>query len=194
MRSVLREGLSAVHSGGYDRWKRHGPRGSDRRARRPNPTTSACWITRASRTSYLSDMKAVVLIAQGNSYPVNTKSADIKNLRDKYAPQSVAFLMINSNVPESRDQVAAAAEKQGIDLPILIDETQLIGESLGLRNNGEVLIVDPRDWTLAYRGDAQNTAAALDAVLAGTPVTRRARVRGCEVPEAARRTARPDLL
>ena len=86
--------------------------------------------------SYLSDMKAVVLIAQGNSRPVNTKLADIKNLRDKYAPQSVAFLMINSNVPESRDQVAAAAEKQGIDLPILIDETQLIGESLGLRNNG----------------------------------------------------------
>jgi hypothetical protein len=147
--------------------------------------------------SYLSDTKAVVLIAQGNACAANARTLpDIKNLRDKYAAQSVAFLMINSNLGESRDQIAATAGKQGIDLPILIDDTQLIGESLGLRHNGEVLIVDPRNWTLAYRGDAQNSAAALEAVVAGTAVKAAStKVSGCEIkmPEAARRTAHAQI-
>ena len=37
-------------------------------------------------------------------------------------------------------------------MPILIDETQLIGESLGLTRNGEVLIANPQGWKVAYRG------------------------------------------
>jgi peroxiredoxin len=137
---------------------------------------------------YMTDKKAVVLIAQGNSCSTNAKTlAEVKKLHDQYAAQNVEFLMINSNLSDSRDQIAAAAKKQGIDMPILMDETQLIGESLNLRNNGEVLIVNPKDWTLAYRGNAQASGAALDAVIAGTAVkTATTKVTGCEIkmPEA----------
>ena len=142
---------------------------------------------------YLSDQKAVVLIAQGDSCAANAKALpEIKKLRDKYSAQNVPFLMINSNLSDTRDRIGAAAKKQGIDLPIMMDQTQLIGESLGLRNNGEVLVVNPKDWTLAYRGDAQNTAAALDAVLAGAPVkTASTKMSGCDInmPELARSNA-----
>jgi peroxiredoxin len=141
---------------------------------------------------YLSDKKAVVLIAQGNSCAANSKALpDIKRLRDKYAAQHVEFLMINSNLSDSREQISAAAKAQGIDLPILMDETQLIGESLSLRSNGEVLVVNPKDWTLAYRGNAKGTAVALDAVLAGASVkTASTKVSGCDIkmPELARRS------
>jgi len=140
---------------------------------------------------YLADKKAVVLIAQGNSCA--TKSlTDIKQLRDKYGAQNVAFMMINSNLTDSREQIAATAKAQGIDLPILMDETQLIGESLTLRNNGEVLVLNPKGWTLAYRGNAQGTAAALDSVIAGKAVaTASSNVSGCEIklPELANRSA-----
>jgi len=142
---------------------------------------------------YLSDMKAVVLIAQGNSCAATSKELpEIKTLRDKYRAQNVEFLMINSNLADSREQISAVAKAQGIDLPIMMDETQLIGESLNLRNNGEVLVVNPKDWTLAYRGNSKGTSAALDAVLAGSPVkTTSTKVSGCEIkmPELANRTA-----
>jgi peroxiredoxin len=142
---------------------------------------------------YLADKKAVVLIAQGNSCAANSKALpNIKQLRDKYQAQQVEFLMINSNLADTRDQIAAAAKQQGIDLPILMDGTQLIGESLNLRNNGEVLVVNPKDWTLAYRGNAQSTAAALDAVIAGKSVkTATTKVSGCDIkmPELANRGA-----
>jgi hypothetical protein len=142
---------------------------------------------------YLSDMKAVVLIAQGNGCAANAATfPDIKQLRAKYTPQNVEFLMINSNLADRREQIVAAAQKEGIELPILMDETQLIGESLGLQRNGEVLVINPKGWKLAYRGNTQDTAAALDSVLAGTAVTpSRTEVSGCEIkmPELARRAA-----
>ena len=142
---------------------------------------------------YLSDTKAVVLIAQGNSCAANAGTLpDIKKLREKYAPQNVEFLMINSNLTDGRDQIVAAAKQQAIDLPILMDDTQLIGESLGLRSNGEVLVVNPKGWKLAYRGNTGDTAAALDSLLAGTEVkTSRTKVSGCEIkmPERERRAA-----
>jgi peroxiredoxin len=142
---------------------------------------------------YLADKKAVVLIAQGNSCAANSKALpDIKKLRDKYKAQNVEFLMINSNLTDSRDQIAAAAKKQGIDLPILVDGTQLIGESLSLRNNGEVLVVNPKDWSLAYRGNTKGTEAALTDVLAGNAVkTASTKISGCDInmPELARQSA-----
>ncbi len=142
---------------------------------------------------YLSDTKAVVLVAQGNSCSADGKAlASIKALRDKYRAQNVEFLMIDSNLADTREQIGEKAKKQNIDLPILLDETQLIGESLGLHNNGEVLVVNPKDWTLAYRGNVKSAPAALDAVLAGNAVkTASTRVSGCEIdmPELARRSA-----
>ena len=95
--------------------------------------------TGASRELYyLSDMKAVVLMAQANGCEVVRKSLpELQALRDKYRSQGVELMLINSNVPDSRAAVEKEAKAQGIDVPILLDETQIIGESLGLKRNGE---------------------------------------------------------
>ena len=149
------------------------------------------------RLYYMSDMKAVVLMAQGNSCSTSSAAVnDMKKLREQYAAKNVEFLMINSNLSDGWDQIVATAKAQGIDMPILVDKMQLIGESLSLRNNGEVLVVDTNGWKLAYRGNTKNTAAALDAVLAGTKVkTASTPVSGCEIklPEAARRAAHANI-
>ncbi|MEM7452685.1 MAG: hypothetical protein AAGA41_08635, partial [Pseudomonadota bacterium] len=70
-------------------------------------------------------------------------------------------------------------------MPILVDETQLIGEALELDRSGEVLVIDPRNWEVAYRGPlsdrvgyetqkkeatATYLADALDSVIAGEPI------------------------
>src|SRR5262245_43357665 len=83
--------------------------------------------TGASRELYyLSDMKAVVLMAQGNSCETVRKSVpELQALRDKYRSQGVELLMINSNLSDSRASIEKTAKSQGIDVPILLDETQI---------------------------------------------------------------------
>ena len=156
--------------------------------------------TGASRELYyLSDMKAVVLVAQGNGCDVVRKSVpELQALRDKYRAQGVELLMINSNLADSRAAIEKEAKAQGIDLPILLDETQIIGESLGLKRNGELLVVNTKGWKVAYRGPLSadgtpHAANALDSVISDTAV-KTAQVaaakggKGCDLkfPEADR--------
>jgi peroxiredoxin/mono/diheme cytochrome c family protein len=150
---------------------------------------------------YLADMKAVVLMAQSNGCDTVRKSVpELRALRDKYRSQGVELLMINSNLADSRASIEKTAQSQGIDLPILVDETQIIGESLGLKRNGELLVVDTKGWKVAYRGPlaaagAPHAANAIDAVLNAQPVAKSkvepAKTKGCELklPEAERKPA-----
>jgi peroxiredoxin len=138
---------------------------------------------------YFSDMKAVVLLTQANQCAASKAAiAQVKQLRDQYQAQGVQFFLLNSS--ESRDAVAKAASEQGIDLPVLIDDTQLIGESLAATQAGEALLINPKNWTLAYRGESKSLGAALDAVVKQSAVkTAQTPVKGCAVklPELARR-------
>ncbi len=135
---------------------------------------------------YYSDAKAIVFMVQGNSCPiVRNAMPRFKELRDQYAGQGVQFFMLNSNLQDNRRSVSQEAEEFGFDIPILIDETQIIGESLGLVRTGEVFVVDPKTWSVSYRGavddrltyENQKAQAkehylrdALDNMVAGEPV------------------------
>lgn len=155
---------------------------------------------------YLSDARAVVLMVHGNGCPIVRKNwPTLREIRDRYREQGVEFLLINSNLQDDRASIAREAAEFGIDLPVLVDETQLIGESLGVTRTADVFLIDPKGWKLRYRGPlddrlgygSQKPAAqhhyladALDAVLAGKPVQiAQAEAPGCLVsfPERERR-------
>ena len=139
---------------------------------------------------YQSDAKAVVFMVQGNGCAtVQNALTDFKNLRDRYASRGVRFFMINSNLNDDRASIRKEAEQWSIDIPILNDDTQIIGESLNLTRAAEVLLLDPKNWEVIYRGamndrydanvqsdrlQAEATehylANALDVVLAGGKV------------------------
>ncbi len=126
---------------------------------------------------------AVVLMVQGNGCPVVRNAlTDLRTVRERYRDQDIAFLMLNANLQDDAESIRAEAVEWGIDLPILVDETQQVGESLALTRTAEVLVIDPASWEIAYRGpindrlsyERQRRAArnhyladALDAVLAG---------------------------
>ena len=102
---------------------------------------------------YHRDKSAVVIMIQGNGCPiVRNALTDFKALRDTYADQGVHFMMLNANLQDQRSTILAEAEKFGIDMPILHDETQLIGESLNLVRTAEVLVINPKTWQITYRG------------------------------------------
>lgn len=157
---------------------------------------------------YLSDMKAVVLLVHGNGCPIARNALHTyKELQAKYQDQDVAFLMINSNLQDTRKRIAKEAEEFGNDFPILVDDTQLIGESLGIERTADTYVIDPKTWKIVYRGalddrlgyETQKFSAtktyvddALASMLNGTELAvTSVEAKGCLVnlPEADRREA-----
>lgn len=107
----------------------------------------------AHELHYYADAPAVVLIVQGNGCPiVRNALADYRAVSDAYASKGVEFFMLNANLQDNRATIAAEAEEWGITYPVLVDETQLVAESLGLTRTAEVLVIDPDGWRIAYRG------------------------------------------
>lgn len=161
---------------------------------------------------YYSDMEAVVIMVQGNGCPIaRNANHTYKDLEKKYASKDVKFLMLNANIQDNRDSIAKEAKEFGIDVPILVDETQIIAESFGVERTADTFIIDPDSWTVAYRGslddrlgyetqkmkaDERYVADALDAVLADQePELAYTDAKGCIVslPEQQRREAHKQI-
>ncbi len=135
---------------------------------------------------YLSDAKAVVLMTYGNGCGIVQKSTPrLKEIRDAYRARGVEFLLIDSNLQDDRESVAKETAEFGNDLPVLIDETQLVGEALGVTRTADFFVIDPKGWKVVYRGplddrlsygaeraraNNQYLTDALDAVLGGKGV------------------------
>ena len=127
---------------------------------------------RAHELFRMSDNKAVVLVTQSNGDAVvRGQAGALKALSAAYAAKGVEFLMLNSNLKDSREAIQAEAQKGGYEMPILMDRYQLVGESLGVTRSAEAIVVDPKTWTVVWRGGIDGAARALEALTAGQPVT-----------------------
>ncbi|MFU8815796.1 MAG: hypothetical protein ACNA7W_10660 [Pseudomonadales bacterium] len=146
---------------------------------------------------YLSDKNAVVILAQGGDCASDEATlASLASSRDAFAGQGVEFLVLDSSrAGGAADDRFAASDAQGF--AVLLDETQIIGESLGLNRAGEVLVIEPQGWSLSYRGSAgEPLQRALGAVLDGAGVEQtRTEVGGCAMafPERERRAAHAQI-
>ncbi len=120
------------------------------------------------------DAKAIVLISYvANDRTVQADATTYMALKTGYAAKGVEFLMIDSVPGETREMVASSVKAAGIDIPILFDYEQLVGESLELTRAAEVLIVDPKNWTIAFRGPvgSASTKRALDSLAEGKSIS-----------------------
>jgi hypothetical protein len=153
----------------------------------------------------LESAKAIAIMVQGNGCPIVRNAwPTFSEIRDRYRQKGVEFLMLNSNLQDDRSSVLREAEEFRMDVPILLDPTQTVGESLGLVRTSEVLLIDPGTWDIVYRGplddrltyERQKPAAtqhylsdAIDALLAGRPIEVRQRdALGCLINFASRRS------
>ncbi len=135
---------------------------------------------------YLSDQDAVVIMA--HSRRCDAVDPAVARLSDAGGDgAAVTTLLLNSDLDDDREALAGS----GTALPILLDDTQIIGESLDLDRAGEALIIDPDTWSVAYRGAiGEGFGAALAAVVAGEPVAApQGESGGCAIafPERERR-------
>lgn len=108
---------------------------------------------RSHRLSYYGDRKAVVLFVQGNGCPIARGAIpSLAALREAFPARDVTFLGLNANLQDDRESVAREVREYGIDFPVLLDETQLVAESLGLTRTAEVLLIATDGWRIVYRG------------------------------------------
>ncbi|MEX2326693.1 MAG: redoxin domain-containing protein, partial [Pseudomonadales bacterium] len=160
----------------------------------------------ANRLYYYSDAPAIVLMTQGNGCPIVRNAVpSLRAVRDAYADRGIQFFLLNSNLQDHRDSIAEEVAEFGFDIPVLVDEHQLIGESLKVTRTAEVFVINPATRKVVYHGpvddrltyETQKAKArhtylvdALDAVLASKPVeVAQVEAPGCIVnfPERARR-------
>ncbi|HVF18536.1 MAG TPA: hypothetical protein VNA21_16555, partial [Steroidobacteraceae bacterium] len=68
--------------------------------------------------------------------------------------------MLNASTEDTRDSIRKAADVYDIDFPIMVDETQLVAESLKVNKAGEVLVINPATMRLLYRGPLDRVVAS----------------------------------
>lgn len=103
---------------------------------------------------YHSDAPAVVIMTHGVGCPIVRGAVpDYADVRDEFEDDGVVFYMINSNIQDDRSEIAADSEEFGIDIPVLDDVTQLIGESMGYDRTAQVYVLDPaQGFKVVYYG------------------------------------------
>jgi mono/diheme cytochrome c family protein len=124
----------------------------------------------------MSNDKAVVLVTYASAdRQLHADAHALMALKAAY-PKGVDMLGVDSRIGDKRDPVIADAKAAGLDMPILFDYEQLVGEELGVTRAAEVIVIDPKTWTIAYRGPVASPTGepwakpAIDALMAGQKV------------------------
>jgi len=110
----------------------------------------------------------------------------LEKLVKQFAEEKIAFFMIDSTGASNKSEMREVAADAKITLPILMDDTQLVAEELGITRATDVIIIVPKAQEVVYRGALNNrfaegsrarrasehyVADALDAILAGEEIT-----------------------
>ncbi|MDA1372441.1 MAG: redoxin domain-containing protein [Proteobacteria bacterium] len=99
------------------------------------------------------DSKAVVLISAASSCVENIDQlAKYRLLRTTWEQQGITFLGIDSAAEDELHQVRLMDELYNFDLPIMLDSSQLVAESLGISKAGEIVVLEPNRQQVLYRG------------------------------------------
>jgi len=98
------------------------------------------------------DMDAVVLLTLDDSRDARRVADDLNDVIEQFAEQKVVFYMIDAGTDANRDALQQVAKKGDITLPILMDDSQIVAQELGLARIGDVAVIDPKSKAVVYRG------------------------------------------
>lgn len=87
---------------------------------------------------------------------IDAAVAQLQTLQASWTGQDVVFALINSSSESDIAVIRAAKAKLGINLPLYLDDGQVVSETLSLSKAGEVAVLDPERLTILYRGPAQD--------------------------------------
>jgi len=125
---------------------------------------------KAFNLHYHEQVPAIVLLGHRNGS--DAVQSAIAGIDEQWAEQGVVFALLNPAPTESRADILADTQQQGLELPVLKDEAGLVTETLALNHVGEALVIEPGRWKIVYRGPADIAAftSTLQSLLDGDSV------------------------
>lgn len=100
-----------------------------------------------------SDKRAIVIFVHGRGCPIVRQQLQLlAELKNSFESQDISFLFLNANSQDRRKELVQDALDYNINFSILDDTSQIVARSLKLTRTAEVIVIDPRDWRIAYRG------------------------------------------
>ncbi len=122
--------------------------------------------------SYYKFAPAIVIVSHVvGSSDLNDAALRLRALAASLKDTDAQLFLMNATPGVKREAIAADMKALGLDLPVLIDDTQLVSESLGISHVAQALVIDPKTWKIVYSGPAgDQLSAAVEALKAGKPV------------------------
>lgn len=119
------------------------------------------------QASYYSDHDAIVILVESSQTLADKRARSaLSNISALKQKDKIKVMLLSPAANERRADIQTLMEDTGHELPVLIDETQLVAQSLGLTHYGEVIVIDPATMNILYQGDATplQSASNLDAI------------------------------
>lgn len=97
---------------------------------------------------YKSSQAIVILGHNADAKDMEAMLTQYQDLADEFTDKPVKFYLLNAS-GDSRQNIAAL----GLTLPTLLDDAQLVSETIGLQYAGQVLVIAPQQkWQQVYKG------------------------------------------
>ena len=138
----------------------------------------------AHQMSNYSNRKGIVLLTAASECPLSPEIvANYLQINSTVVDLGFEFMVLSSSRPTEADKESHEIERLGSDLPVLLDETRRVSASLSVRKSGEVIVFDPKSFSVIYRGSADHTLElALLSILAGDEIMNSIdNAPGCEI-------------
>ena len=102
--------------------------------------------------AWYDDQNAVVILPQAVGATDTSALSALEGLKDSYAEQGVVFFLMNPGMETDREAVSKDLMSVGTELPVLMDDAQLVTEALGITRLYEAVVYNPKSFELVYRG------------------------------------------
>ena len=121
--------------------------------------------------AWYDDHKAIAFLVQLNgSEQTHAAAADYARMQSRFDADGVEFMMLNP-AGESRSSIKQELDKLALQIPVLIDDAQIISAAMGVDKSGEAFLYDPRSFEVIYRGSVAGLEKALEEVVAGQSIS-----------------------
>ena len=133
--------------------------------------------------------QALVLMAFDNSCSsISTSVAQLNDLRSDFEDKQVSFVLINSSGEGGAESLEAIEASLETNAALLLDNGQLVSETIEFSKVGEIAILDPDRLTVLYRGDIDPLANEIlnQALVGGLTETIVKPSSGCDINYSAK--------
>ena len=111
--------------------------------------------------SYYGDYSAVAVLVSGLSSKADQEQLSAFAAVAKAHADEVVFLVLNPNPSTDRGAARTVLDDLQVDLPVLMDESQLVAKNMSAKAYGEVFVLNPQTATLMHRTNTADLTQVL---------------------------------